>query len=147
MYDVLITQEDKIVTIENIQTTIEVSDQIAVDTTVVKEKEPTKKRAKSSSSPTKKKQMLQPQSKITSSPLASSSSSSSPPAIFLHVENTLPKCAVATPDIIDHVMTSISEAIGNYTDFQLCIFICICFLLFALITYLLAYSSLPCRIQ
>ena len=57
MYDVLITQEDKIVTIENIQTTIEVSDQIVVDTTVGKEKEPTKKRAKSSSSPTKKKQI------------------------------------------------------------------------------------------
>ena len=116
MYDVLITQEEKIVTIENIQTSIEISDQIAIDKTVGKEKEPTKKRAKSSSSPTKKKQTLQPQSNMSSSPLPSSSSSSSPPAIFLHVENTLPKCTVATPDLIDHVMTSISDAIGKYKD-------------------------------
>ena len=111
MYDVLIAEQEKIIPIENIQTSIEISDEV-----IIENKEPTKKRAKTASSSSSSSLSSSPtKRKVTkTSPPSSSSTSSSPDAIFLHIENTLPKCTVANPDLIENVMVTISNAIGKY---------------------------------
>ena len=115
MYDV-VKEHAKQVNIENVQTTIEVSDEVVVVIQDEENEQPVKKRVKSSSIPVKsKKTQQQQQQQSNELPLNDSppSSSSSPP-IFLHVEHTLPQCTSASSNIIEEVMTTISDAVGTY---------------------------------
>ena len=116
MYDV-VKEHAKQVNIENVQTTIEVSDEVVVVIQDEENEQPVKKRVKSSSIPVKSKktQQQQQQQQPTELPLNDSPpSSSSSPHIFLHVEHTLPQCTSASSNIIEEVMTTISDAVGMY---------------------------------
>ena len=112
MYDV-VKEHAKQVNIENIQTTIEVSDEVVVVIQDEENEQPVKKRVKSSSIPVKSKKTQQQQSNELPLNDSPPSSSSSPP-IFLHVEHTLPQCTSASSNLIEEVMTTISDAVGMY---------------------------------
>ena len=86
MYDT-VKEHAKQVNIENVQTTIEVSDEVVVVIQDEENEQPVKKRVKSSSIPVKSKKTQQQQSNELPLNDSPPSSSSSPP-IFLHVDTT-----------------------------------------------------------
>lgn len=109
LYEVIVSPEEKIVRIEDIKTSVDVSFEVIEEeqtTITMKEqinREPLRKKTRSSPK----------QSKEFPSSSSSSSTPSSPPSIFLHVENKLPTCTKASTEMVSMVMSSISSYLGT----------------------------------